>query len=818
MNRLSPILNLLLIRRNEVKLMKKLNTEAKPTVYAYKDRIDDFLSASPDEILGKVTDASTNFCILETQKDAWRQEIDLLQRTFKETWYQKRNGKQENFIYFEFNLMRFEKRVDVVLILEGILFCLEFKTNISANSKQYLAQDKAQALAYADEFSQFHSTSHDCPIVPLLVVPGAKDVDDKIMQCSANVFDVIRANENTIGRTLASVLTIKDKEHWCNLIRDPEKWEQGEYNTVPSIIDAAGRLFENQSVDAITRAGTDVTKTISTLEHIIRTAERNKECVICFVTGEPGAGKTLVGLQLAASRMEKQQQGTDVQNNPFIRKVFLSGNYPLVKVLKESLVRNFFGRLRDCLELVNRDGKQLSEAQLDFIKACGFELKQKKTGKRLSYLETIDTFECKKRGNNEKKGNKDNTTADHRKFSRKYVEATVSSMIQLVSHFRYGWKMSTNPPVENVFIFDEAQRAWDFDQIKRKDSKNKRYEEGWSEPRTLLEYLNRHSKTDGWCVAIALVGHGQDIHDGEAGIEEWYKALIDSPGLARWKVCTSDKRMLARRGIKQDINPYTDPKIEYSKLHLKDMQRSFKSKEVGPFVNALLGGSRTVEKAKSLLEKIRREGAFPLYITQDIARAKEWIREVSNNGDRRCGSVLSSRAVRLRHYGFLTQAQGFDEATWFLEPVSNINSSNALELSATEFKIQGLELDFVLVGWDGDMYYNEEKGAFVARNYSLKDGIWKEVKCLQKDDTVDTDGIKADVEVNPKDKERHLKNSYRVLLTRARQGMVIFVPKGEPDEACLSGLSSKDYCSTYKFLHDVIKIKDLKDITKCKAS
>ena len=776
--------------------------------YACKRSVDEFVIAEWATILGEISEGSGNFCILQTQRDAWKQEIDLLQGILKD----KRFNKSTNRIYFEFNLMRFAKRVDVVLILEGVLICLEFKTDLVGYAgKSYLAQDKAQALAYADEFSQFHDTSSKCPIVPVLVVPGAPKMDNDIALNNANVYKLQCSNEETLADTLKAVLDKKDEDKWSDLIVDPDKWETGEYNTVPTIVEAAGRLFENQNVEAITRSGTDVTKTIRTIEKIIRVAEREKKCVLCFVTGEPGAGKTLVGLQLASSHMKKEiLPGENTTGDDLIRKVMLSGNYPLVKVLKESLVRNFYGRLKACKDLMNNEGGSLTDEQKCFIASCGFQvLPTGKTRKikgvtapvEMQELWTISKFTSK--GKTEIKKEQDNL--ERRKFSRTFVEATVSSMIQMVSHFRRGWELSENPPVENVFVFDEAQRAWSFNQVRKKEGSKKTHSDqiskGWSEPRTLLEYLNRHGKRGGWCVAIALVGHGQDIHEGEAGIEEWYKALKDSENLQDWVVCGYDKQELIDKGVAQQINPDYGTDIDYDKLHLIDMQRSFKAKDVGPFVNALLEGNAGLEKAKRLIGEINK--TFPLYITRDIDCAKKWLLKVSDNGRRRCGSVMSSRAIRLRAWGFQTLAQGFDEATWFLEPADNINSSSALEISATEFKIQGLELDYVLVGWDGDLFYNSRKGAFEARHFSLKDNAWKEVKSLNKDDdTGNTDGDSNDAEVDPKDKDRHLRNAYRVLLTRARQGMVIFVPKGVSDDSDQINLSHENYDATYAFLHD----------------
>lgn len=792
--------------------------------WSYGKTLDVFLSTNAgmtetdmiNAICGEINNNSNSFCILETQREAWRMEVALLRRVLKPY------NDVKNKIYFEFDLMRFSKRADVVLVINGILICLEFKTDLleGESVKMYTTQDKTQVLAYADEFSQFHSTSGKCPIVPVLVVPAAPDKDDSITVCYENIFDVVRANEKTLSDVLNKICAdVPTKASGLQLIDDVEVWEGGEYETVPTIVQAAGRLFENQSVEAITRSGTDVTKTMEVVEKIIRKAELNNEKVVCFVTGEPGAGKTLVGLKIAAGHMTRMSS-VDGKDN-LIRKVLLSGNYPLVKVLKESLVQNFTEKLQKCKDKVNKEGGTLGESDLSFIQGSGFEMKPTGKTKKIKIKgvkRDVAQYELYTLGDFNDKGKraeeiKDAQTGDftRRKFSKRYIESTVSSMIQLVSHFRRGWETSAKAPSENVFVFDESQRAWSADQVRAKDKKThpEQIKLGWSEPRTLLEYLNRHGPND-WCVAIALVGSGQDIHAGEAGIEEWYKALKEN-SLSTWKICAapdtvSSESFRVNFPACGRVNPEWG--IDYAKLHLNDTVRSFKSKHVGPFINALIEGRAKLEAAKGCLAKMKE---FPLFLTREKEKGEEWIKSVSLHGERRCGLVMSSRAVRLRKYGFVTQGMGFDEVSWFLDDPDVINSSCAMELAASEFKIQGLELDYVLVGWDGDFAFDPDKGTFQCRHFSKRENKWKSVAKISNDDDVgDANGEKESQEVNPRDKERHLKNAYRVLLTRARQGMIIFIPKGEESQD--SNLWKGNYDTTYTYLHDEVEIPDLNDV------
>ncbi len=783
--------------------------------WSYGKPITEFLSESDESVLGSIFADPQQFCVLEQQREAWKAEIDLLKKILGPF-----GAKADNKIYFEYNLMRFTNRVDVVLILDGILTCLEFKTEFAEHgeSKPFLIQDKNQVMAYADEFAQFHSMSRYCPIVPILVVTSGADYSDDIELHCENIFNVLRANERTLQDYLARLIVDVPKYMGAHSLLKPienvAEWEQGEYQTVPTVVEAAGRLFENQSVEAITRSGTDVTETMKAIAQIIELAEKNHDRVICFVTGEPGAGKTLVGLKLAAETQESAEKVNG--ESQLIRKVFLSGNYPLVKVLKESLVRNLSDRLKECLDKLNKDKKELTEAQSAFVRNCGFKvieekLKSKKGGSK-KYLQTLSEFSDKGKRREEMR-NASNTEFKPRKYSKTFIKATVGSMIQMVSNFRLGWETSDKPPTEHVFIFDEAQRAWSAQQVKSKDSKthHDQVSRGWSEPRTLLEYLNRHADED-WCVAVALVGEGQDIHAGEAGIGEWYTAL-DAESLKSWKIC-APTRIEGSTLFKEKfansarVNVYED--IKYCDLHLSKTQRSYRSQEVGGFVNALLKGRKGLKDAKDALVHMND---FPLFLTRNVEDGKMWIQDKSNNGERRCGMVLSSRGVRLRRDGFIAQAMGFDEATWFLDGVENVNSSSACELSATEFKIQGLELDYVLVGWDGDFIFDPATGEFECRHFKVKQNAWVPVKkIVATDEDDDDEEDTGEKDVDPRDKDRHLRNSYRVLLTRARQGMIIFIPKGDDASVEESNRSKYNYDPTYKFLHDEVGIKDLSDL------
>lgn len=365
-----------------------------------------------------------------------------------------------------------------------------------------------------------------------------------------------------------------------------------------------------------------------------------------------------------------------------------------------------------------------------------------------------------------------------RTISRKSIEPTVRTKIQLVPNFRSGYSPDGPPPNEHVFIFDEAQRAWSAEKVKKDEHR----QDQKSEPDILLSYLDLHKD---WCVAVALVGTGQDIHDGEAGIDEWYKTL--SHDFEEW-----DVHIAAEPNSKdfKYIKEKRQGKIHISpELYLDHPMRSFRAKDVSAFVEAVLRGKDGIEEAKHSLKELNKVGPdgrvrFPVYITRDLQVAKNKVHCMAK-GSERYGILISSKAKRLRHYGLFTLGQDFNQIAWFLDKKNSIESSFSMEIAASEFKIQGLEIDYTLVGWDGDFKYDPTTGKFLCRKFSIPTGEWTPIS-----------GNNADTEI------RHLINAYRVILTRARQGMVIFVPRGDiscKDKTVLPA----EYDDTYNFLKSI---------------
>ncbi len=457
---------------------------------------------------------------------------------------------------------------------------------------------------------------------------------------------------------------------------DGDAWGRSSYQPTPTIIEAARALYARHSVDAISRhdaGATNLSQTSVGVEEVIERSRERREKAIVFVTGVPGAGKTLVGLNVATRRREFGEA----------RAVYLSGNGPLVAVLQEALVRD----------------------------------------------------ELARPGNTDRKGD---------------IRRRVKPFIQNVHHFRDEGVRDARVPYDHVVIFDEAQRAWT--QAKTADFMRRRKKiAGFnqSEPAFLISYLDRH---DDWAVVVCLVGGGQEIHTGEAGIGEWLDAvraqfrhwrLYVSPHLTDSEYAAQDvlERIGAERPIDFD-----------ERLHLATSMRSFRSEKVSAFVKAVLDCDTM--SARALLRDVAPR--YPIAVTRDLSRAKAWIREHAR-GSERFGLVASSQAQRLKPHAIDIRVN-VDPVQWFLNERTDTRASYYLEDAATEFQIQGLELDWVCVTWDADL----RRDGASWRYHSFRGDGWTSIR--------------------KEDRRRYLLNAYRVLLTRARQGMAIFVPPGDASD------------------------------------
>ena len=633
--------------------------------YFYTDTISNFIKENPAAILGHIVEKN-QFDLNVQQKDAWISQTEILRIALQ--------GLAGN-IFFEFSIPRMGRRVDAILLISPVIFVIEFKIG----ERTFKIHDLDQVTDYSLDLVNFHEGSHSHAVVPVLVASEAPNLSPvgALKPVKDMLYEPLRSNANQLGDLIRNVLKTISGQDLISLA-----WEKSGYKPTPTIIEATLALYRGHSVSEITRndAKDNLTYTSTTVSQIIQNTRKRSEKAICFVTGVPGAGKTLVGLDIATKYI-------DAKNDLY--SVFLSGNWPLVEVLQEALARDKVSRIKEI-------------------------------GKRIRKSE---------------------------------VRSEVKAFIQNVHHFRDdGLEDEEKAPPEHVAIFDEAQRAWDLDWTRNFMKRRKgRSDFKWSEPEYLISCMDRHKD---WAVVVCLVGGGQEINTGEAGIGEWVDALNRS--FLHWKVYVSDKLSESEFGAAktQEALSRRTAVTYIPALHLKTSMRSFRSEKISSFVKQLL--DLAPQAALDLHTAFIKD--YPLVITRDIMKAKSWLKHQAN-GSERYGIVASSKAARLRPFALDVRAKA-SPVHWFLNGKDDVRSSYFMEDVATEFDVQGLELDWACVAWDADFRYSgntwETFEFTAARNKPLMH--WTRVRKPQR--------------------KLYLKNAYRVLLTRARQGMVILVPEG----------------------------------------
>lgn len=649
----------------------------------YSSTISEFLNSSDEEIIGKLS-LNSSFSDEQTQKRAWLEEIKILKIVLEKY-------RNHEAIYLEFSIPRMGQRIDVVLLIGTVIFVLEFKVS----EKEFTSYATDQVMDYALDLKNFHETSHEQFIAPILIGTQARSLFTTISPMSYNdkILYPIKCNKDLLLDVIQDVL-----KFCVGKKIEKEFWENGHYKPTPTIIEAARALYFGHTVEEISRndaSAINIRRTSEEIYKIIDFSKTERRKSICFVTGVPGAGKTLVGLNIANKYSDEKNE---------LYSVFLSGNGPLVKILKEALVR----------DKVQRD---------------------------------------KELGIRTKKG---------------VVHSAVKSKIQNVHNFRDDCLTDLNAPPEHVALFDEAQRAWTLEQTsnfmkRKKDTPNFKQ----SEPEFLISCLDRHRD---WAVVVCLVGGGQEINTGEAGISEWIRSIQNS--FKDWDVYISSRLTDSEYGAgdalmilegRNNVN-YNDS------LHLAVSMRSFRAENVSLLIKQIL--DLNVEESKLTLKNVSSK--YPIVITRDWSKAKQWLKDQAR-GSERYGIVVSSQAERLRPHSIFVSSP-VDPVHWFLDDKDDVRSSYYLEDVATEFDVQGLELDWVCVTWDADFRYSKNGWD----HWSFKGNKWQKIK--------------------KQERQTYLKNAYRVLLTRARQGMVIVVPEGNDDDHTRP---PKFYDSTFNYLKEI---------------
>lgn len=642
----------------------------------YSAPIAEFLRTDDTAVVGTLA-TNSGFAVDLSQRDAWLSELALLRPAL---------AGLSGTLLLEYVVPRIGSRIDAIVLTGSVIIVVEFKIG----EREFTRSDYNQAWDYALDLKNFHSGSHASSIVPILVATAARNPDSELSPPHADgVYPPLRAN----AVTFPQLIRVAAGVHGVVSV-DTTNWERAPYRATPTIVEAAQALFAGHSVEAITRSEAEVynlTETSGAVERVIAHSRANHLKSIVFVTGVPGAGKTLVGLTIATKRRD-QTQSTHA--------VFLSGNGPLVKVLREALVR----------DAVARDP---------------------------------------------------HAGAPRR---RAEIRQEVKAFIQNVHHFRDAGLADDGPPSDHIVIFDEAQRAWDHDMtadFMRRKKGRPNFDQ--SEPEFLLSYLDRHHD---WAVVLCLVGGGQEINRGEAGISAWLDAVRLK--FAEWDVFISPELTDSEYAAGQAIKALEGrSKVMTNRsLHLGVSIRSFRSENVSRFVKAVLDLDE--EAARDVLQTLDR---YPIVLTRDLQAAKQWVRTRAR-GSERYGLVASSGAQRLKPYAIDIRID-VNPVHYFLNGPDDTRSSYYLEDAATEFQIQGLELDWCCVTWDADLRYSSTGWGY----HLFRGKKWLRLRVPER--------------------QQYLRNAYRVLLTRARQGMAIVVPEGDDADPTRD---PEYYDSTFEYL------------------
>ena len=654
----------------------------------YHATIEEFLRQPTAEIVGVIHSNDISAETRIQQSNTWEQEIEILKSQLAEL--------DEGEILFEYSIPRMGKRVDNVVLYHNIVFLLEFKCGFllefKCGDREYRSTTYDQVYDYALDLRNFQKESHDKLLVPMMVSTNAPEFENRLVEID-RIIEPMRCNAHNIGSTILQVA-----ENYNEPDFDYQEWIFSEYLPTPTIVEAAQALYRGHNVADITRsdAGAEnLTVTTDEINAIIEHSKAQNRKSICFVTGVPGAGKTLVGLNIAIQR-SNAAKGEHA--------VFLSGNFPLVQVLQEALARDSVQQAKD-------------------------------RGDRITKTDAL---------------------------------RSTSAFIQIIHKYRDSFVGNDHVPPERVAIFDEAQRAWTHDMIAKFMATKKGVANfTYSEPEFLISTMDRH---DDWAVIICLVGGGQEINTGEAGLPEWFDSLRRA--FPDWDVyITPQLNDEEYRRDRDWLDMISGLHVtENEKLHLATSVRSFRTPDLAAFVKALL--DIDTDEARRLYDKIKDK--YPLFITRDLQTAKDWVRS-KGQGSTRYGLLASSGALRLKPEGIFVKNE-IKVANWFLNNKGDVRSSYALEDVVSEFDIQGLELDYTIVAWDAD--------------FRMTNGRWT------------YNGFVGDKwqNINSEERRLYLKNAYRVLLTRARQGMIIFVPQGSDTDPTRP---REFYDGTYNYLKEL---------------
>ena len=696
----------------------------------YNSSFRTFLTSDDNSIFGLLCERYHGEA-LTTTREAWKSEIAIMKAVLNN--FADKQGQ----IIFEYDIPRLGKRIDVVLLLEGIVFCLEFKVG----EARILEADVDQVLDYALDLKNFHKFSEDRIIAPILIATNHRNTSTDVQM---SVYDDRVVNPLMTGKLGISALIDEVIKRFPNETPVNPDWIISPYAPTPTIIEAAKSLYENHTVEDITRHEADKVSTDRTIAYILDVIKKSKDAQeksICFVTGVPGAGKTLVGLDVAV-KQTYQGQDEPIEEE---QAVYLSGNGPLVAVLTEALAQDNFKKCK-----ANGEKKKITDSRREVSKS----------------IQIIHRY-------------RDNMLA-------KIKNPVENGVLEIDPAKAVKMAKSGFGEVEHVAIFDEAQRSWTHkrraDYLKRGGTYGNKLKVPnfpLSEAAFLIWSLDQR---EDWATIVCLVGGGQEINTGEAGISEWIKALNEQ--FPHWNVYISPKLTDAEYAegrvnelLKDNSN------VTYSEdLHLSVSLRSYRAEKLSAFVHALLSFD---ENAATLYNEIKDK--YPIVLTRDMAKARKWLHS-KVRGTERTGVLVTKESARFKPLAVHVLPSGDENAVhWFLDDKTDVRSSNYLEDAATEIQVQGLELDYTCLLGDADMRCENGDWHFYRFNGQSK---WTEQLATTE---------------SKQELQKYMLNAYRVLLTRARAGMVICVPTGNPNKT-VSGFWEDStrlpefYDGTYQYL------------------
>lgn len=702
----------------------------------YDNSFEGFLRDQEEMIFGFLCDRYHGDA-RTTTREAWKSEISIMRETL-----QKMDGldSKNARIIFEYDIPRLGKRIDIVLIYRGIIFCIEFKVGES----NILEADVDQVLDYALDLNNFHKFSQNRVIVPILVATNYKSYSTFVQR---SAYDDLVINPMITGKDNLDKLIRAVINKYPDEMPIDSNWIISPYAPTPTIIEAARSLYENHTVEDIVRHEADdvfTDRTIRYVLQVIKECKEKKKKSICFVTGVPGAGKTLVGLDVAI-KQTYQGQDEPVKDEGA---VYLSGNGPLVAVLTEALAQDNFKKSKEA-----GGKKKITDSRREVSKS----------------IQMIHRY-------------RDNMLA-------KIKNPVENGVLEIDPEKAVKMEKAGFGEVEHVAIFDEAQRSWTHSRLAAYLKRGGTYGNKlkvpnfpMSEAAFLIWSLDQR---EDWATIVCLVGGGQEINTGEAGISEWIKALNED--FPHWEVHISPKltEVEYAEGMVNELLE-DNPKVIYSEaLHLGVSLRSYRAEKLSAFVHALL----TFDPAASVIyDEIKEK--YPIVLTRDMSKAREWLHS-KVRGTERTGVLVTKEAARFKPLAIHILPSGDENAVhWFLEDKIDTRSSNYLEDAATEIQVQGLELDYTCLLWDADMRCENGRWHFYSFNGNTK---WNE-------QIGDSD--------SKSEKLKYMLNAYRVLLTRARAGMVICVPEGNSNKTA-SGFWEDStrlpeyYNGTYQYLKSI---------------